>query len=173
MWSFTRILFRPILFLLYINDILLASEFDTTLFADDTCYTLADKDLTSLENRVNNRLIYLYDWFLRHKLSIDFGKTNLLISKTPYRPIVHNFKIMISNTFLERAQNVKYFGVYIDELLNWSTYLVASACKIFWYVLQIAELCYQGVFNNALLQYYSQSHPVWSHFLGDGRKNLL
>ena len=35
----------PLLFLLYINDISLISNFDTTLFADDTCLMMADNNL--------------------------------------------------------------------------------------------------------------------------------
>ena len=34
----------PLLFLLYINDLPLASEFDTTLYADDTALMLPDRD---------------------------------------------------------------------------------------------------------------------------------
>ena len=34
----------PLLFLLYINDLPLASEFDTTLYADDTVLMLSDRD---------------------------------------------------------------------------------------------------------------------------------
>ena len=37
----------PLLFLLYINDLPLASEFDTTLYADDTALMLLDRDLNS------------------------------------------------------------------------------------------------------------------------------
>ena len=102
------------------TDIPLVSEFDTTLFA-------ADKDLTSLKNKVNNQLKCLYNWFLRYKLSINFGKANfLLINKTPYRPIAYNFKIMIDDTFFKQVENVKYLGGYINELLNWPTHTFIS-----------------------------------------------
>ena len=37
-------------FLLYINDILLITNFDTTLFVDDTCLMMADQNLKNLEN---------------------------------------------------------------------------------------------------------------------------
>ena len=55
--SSTKIHLRPILFLLCINDISLAFEFETILFADDAYYlTSVDKHLTSLENGLNNQL---------------------------------------------------------------------------------------------------------------------
>ena len=47
---------EPLLFLLCINDLPLASEFDTTLYADDTTLMLSDRDLNSLKYKVNNEL---------------------------------------------------------------------------------------------------------------------
>ena len=52
----------PLLFLLYINDISLISNFNTTLFADDTCLMMADNNLKNLE----------------HKVQIELKKVNLL-----------------------------------------------------------------------------------------------
>ena len=46
----------PLLFLLYINDISLISNFDTTLFADDICLMMADNNLKNLENKVQIEL---------------------------------------------------------------------------------------------------------------------
>ena len=46
----------PLFFLMYINDIPNSSEFDTTLFADDTYLTLSDSNLENLEKRVNKEL---------------------------------------------------------------------------------------------------------------------
>ena len=43
----------PLLFLLYINDLPSASQFNTTLLADDTLLMLADKNLDMLETNVN------------------------------------------------------------------------------------------------------------------------
>ena len=45
-----------LLFLLYINDISLISNFDTTLFADDTCLMMADNNLKNLEHKVQIEL---------------------------------------------------------------------------------------------------------------------
>ena len=45
-----------LLFLIYINDISLISNFDTTLFADDTCLMMADNNLKNLEHKVQIKL---------------------------------------------------------------------------------------------------------------------
>ena len=46
----------PLLFLWYINDLPLASQFDTILFADDTFLAMSDNNLFKLQNRVNTEL---------------------------------------------------------------------------------------------------------------------
>ena len=46
----------PLLFLLYINDLPRASQFNTTLFADDALLMLADKNLDVLETKVNEQI---------------------------------------------------------------------------------------------------------------------
>ena len=40
----------------YINDLPSASQFNTTLFADDTLLMLADKNLDMLESKVNEQI---------------------------------------------------------------------------------------------------------------------
>ena len=52
----------PLLFFLYINDLPLASEFDTTLYADDTALMLSDRDLNSLKYKANNELKKVDFW---------------------------------------------------------------------------------------------------------------
>ena len=59
---------RPLLFLLHINDLPLASLFDTILFADDTFLALSDHNLYKLQNRVN----------------IELNKINLWMKKTSF-----------------------------------------------------------------------------------------
>ena len=46
-------LYVCLLFLLYINDLLLASQINTTPYADDTYLMMSDLNLTSLQNRIN------------------------------------------------------------------------------------------------------------------------
>ena len=60
----------PLLFLVYVNDLVKCSEFTTTLFADGTYLTLSDESLTNLENRANEQLTNIDIWLRSNKLSI-------------------------------------------------------------------------------------------------------
>ena len=49
-------MFRSVSVFVYINDLPSASQFNTTLFADDTLLMLADKNLDILETKVNEQI---------------------------------------------------------------------------------------------------------------------
>ena len=66
----------PLLFLLYINDLPSASQFNTTLFADGTLLMLANKNLDMLETKVNEQIQHVDYWLRKNKLSLNYSKTN-------------------------------------------------------------------------------------------------
>ena len=69
MWCSTRLRFRTILFLIYINDIDKAiPEEKIKLFADDTNLFLFDKDSKSLSLKATECLNKLSQWFIANKL---------------------------------------------------------------------------------------------------------
>ena len=74
----------PLLFLLYVKHPPLASQFKTTLFADDTYLTISDKYVANLELRVNNELLCIDHWLKCDKLSLNCSKScYMLINNQP------------------------------------------------------------------------------------------
>ena len=68
------------LFLVYINDISNSSDqLKVYLFADDTNFLYADKNLMELENKVNAELSKIYGWLIANKLSLNVKKANFVI----------------------------------------------------------------------------------------------
>jgi len=65
--------------LLYINDLLNASKFDMTLFADDTLMMLADKSPILLQQKVNEQIKSIDLWLCINKLSLNYEKKNNFI----------------------------------------------------------------------------------------------
>ena len=93
--------------LLYINDISLISNFDTTLFADDTCLMMADNNLKNLEHKVQIELKKVNSWLCQNKLSLNFSKTNYMITnKQPLKTCQCNLKIALNGITINRAHTV-------------------------------------------------------------------
>ena len=84
----------PLLFLLYINDLPLISNFDATLYADDTALLLSDSNVSSLQNRVSIELKKIDFWLRKNKLSLNYSKTTFIVhNKQPHKTYNHNFNI--------------------------------------------------------------------------------
>ena len=70
----------PLLFLIYINDIINASKFlHLILFVDDTNILLHYSDLNILQTMSNAELDKLSEWFKSNRLSLNIKKTNYII----------------------------------------------------------------------------------------------
>ena len=70
----------PLLFLLYINDIILASKIcKFTLFADDTSLFYSHKSKTEGSKILNEELSKIAEWLAANKLSLNVSKSKLLI----------------------------------------------------------------------------------------------
>ena len=65
----------PLLFILYVNDLPLAFQFSTTLFADDTYLALSYINLSNLEQKVNYQLQLIHQWLKGNKLALNYSKT--------------------------------------------------------------------------------------------------
>ena len=95
------------------------------LFADDTNFLYAEKDLNKLEVVVNEELLKLCEWLNSSKLPLNVSKSNFVIFYPYQRKVCRevNLKILYSNSeqlvSLERKTYVKYLGVLIDGNLSW------------------------------------------------------
>ena len=125
----------PLLFLLYINDLPLASQFDTILFADDTFLTLSDNNLSKLQSKVNIELRKIDLRMKKNKLQLNYLKTHyLLFDKQLSRSCSTNFNVSLNSNDIKRIRAVKYLGIYINENLNWARHIQHLS-------LQLARYC--------------------------------
>ena len=92
----------PLLFLLYINDVLKSSkELSFHLFADDTTLTYAHKNPRVLESTVNLEFAKVVGWLKPNKLTLDIKKSNFVIFRPrqimPFIPQINVFN-SVTNT---------------------------------------------------------------------------
>ena len=114
----------PLLFLIYINDIVNSSTiFKFILFADDTSLYYSCKNARIIEDTVNRELAKISDWLSANRLSLNVGKSKLLYFTNNDRGILKDIDIRINNQILAEVSNAKYLGVYIDNKLQWDTHI--------------------------------------------------
>ena len=65
----------PLLFLLYINDLPMASDLGITLFADDTCLFYSCKNILELKSMINNEMVKIGNWMSSNRLTINYTKS--------------------------------------------------------------------------------------------------
>ena len=73
----------PLLFLIYINDLVnSANKLSTILLADDTYLFYSGKDIGTIEYTVNNELTQIQEWLTSNQLTLNIKKTNFIIFKS-------------------------------------------------------------------------------------------
>ena len=121
----------PLLFLIYINDLVNALEKPIVHhFADDTNLLYGNKNPSVISDVINSELKLVTDWLRANKLSLNESKTKLLL----FRPI-NKLNLTLSNIklnghLLTLTKSVTYLGIEIDKTLSWSNQTEVLAKKL-------------------------------------------
>ena len=121
----------PLLFILYVNDIVNTSNMlQFILFADDT--TILFSDISSKVDLINTELKEVTNWFKTNKLSVNASKTNFMIIGTTHQTSKpeNNIKVILDNVELSRVNKTKFLGVLIDENLTWKDHIDAISKRM-------------------------------------------
>ena len=135
----------PLLFLLYINDLPLSSEFLTLLFADDTTLLLSHDDIHTLIAMANTEFQKICEFFRTNRLVLHPDKTKFIIfSRSKFN---QDFRVVCNNNnndqnfpenvyVLSRVQAtdstpaVKFLGVFFDPDLNFKFHISSLRKKL-------------------------------------------
>ena len=157
----------PLLFLIYINDIVNCSNIlKFILFADDTTVLFENSNINDLNNVLSQEIDKVMKWFSANKLLINLSKTNtMLFSNKRGNPKLH---VCIEDTLLEEKQNVTFLGVIIDNKLQWRDHIKLVCSKI---SKSIGILCYlrhaypihilRLLYMSLIFSYLNYCNVVW------------
>ena len=70
---------EPLLFLIYVNNMLHSVKSNPFLYADDSCLMYQHRDVNEIEKQLNKDFENIWDWFDDNKLSIHFGKNHRFV----------------------------------------------------------------------------------------------
>ena len=150
----------PILFLIYINDLYLATTLRLNLFADDAYISGSNSCPVALQNLMNSELEKVFQWLNTNKLSLNAKKTSYMIFSKNKKS--ENFQIKIGNDILSRVHQAKYLGVIIDDRLNWKPHVAMVRSKMAkgcWAISRLRKF----VSSNVLIKVYYGL--VYSHII--------
>lgn len=115
----------PILFLLYINDLVLEVEnqdIDLANFADDTNIIVVCDSFEYLCQLTSATLAKAEDWFVKNKLTLNREKTQFICFRTLQRGnIPDSAELQTGGVTL--ADTTKFLGMHIHQNLNWNTHI--------------------------------------------------
>ena len=104
----------PLLFIIYINDLHLATSLKSILYADDTLLLGKASSQEELQNLFNQEMPKIHKWFCANKLSLSIGKTHCV----PLHGIT-DLNITLGTNKIKTVKSAKYLGLEISTGLKW------------------------------------------------------
>ena len=164
---------RPLLFLIYINDIInLSSNFKFIMFADDTTVLASHKNLNVLIDTLNVELSKISTWFKCNKLSLNISKTNFMHFQTTSTnaDIAIHYDIRIDGLPLQKKDYTKFLGITIDKQLTWNQHIdnvSSQIAKGIGILYRIKHLLPQRsllmLYNSLVLPYINYCNIIWGN----------
>ena len=121
----------PLLFLLYVNDVInVSSVLLLLLYADDTNAFLSGNDLDLMIDIMNKELEKLVIWLQVNKLKLNVKKTHFMIFSSGKRKYEYSKKLYICDAEIKVVKFTKFLGVIIDQNLNWKHHILHVKKKL-------------------------------------------
>ena len=117
----------PLLFLVYINDIVKDLECDCLLFADDCCliYNATDPNISAC--LLNKNLEKISLWAIKWKVTFNASKSkDIIFSK---KCLYNSPPLYFNSSLIDRVASHKHLGVYLTNNLDWSLHINETCSK--------------------------------------------
>lgn len=120
----------PILFLIYINDIVNAVEgCEIRLFADDALIMISENNINVAISKMQMALNNLYTWLCGNRLKLNINKTKyMIITRRNFNDL--NVELKINNESIQRVDSIKYLGIIIDNKLKFEEHIKYTVAKV-------------------------------------------
>ncbi len=113
----------PLLFLIYINDLVHGLKCKSFLFADDTSLFQSGDSLYDCVTDLNTDLETISKWAKKWKIKINASKTEgLLITKKGTQYATPN--VRLDGCHVEFVKEHKHVGIWLNTKLDWKTHIM-------------------------------------------------
>ena len=161
----------PLLFIIYLNDIVYSSNFfKFVLFADDTNLLASHNNLTDLANITNTELRKISNWLNVNKLSLNLSKTTCMYFSNRHDSRKHDdIDINIDGIPVNKVSNTKFLGIILDESLTWrqhNTYLTNLISKYTGILFRLKHTLSSGhlftLYSSLALPHIQYCNIIWA-----------
>uniref|UniRef100_A0A3B5QKI5 Reverse transcriptase domain-containing protein n=1 Tax=Xiphophorus maculatus TaxID=8083 RepID=A0A3B5QKI5_XIPMA len=113
----------PMLFIIMINDIFskIEGKFGMTLFADDGLIWKRGRNITFLNDKMQEALGKVEDWALEWGFRISSSKSKFV--NFTNRKVGTKIKLKMYDKEVERVDKFKYLGLWFDKKLTWKIHI--------------------------------------------------
>ena len=115
----------PLLFLLYVNDIVnVSSKVELILFADDTNVFIKGNNIDECIRILNIELSKIHQWLSINKLSLNVQKTSYIVFNSHRSCSVPMENIYIDNVIVDRVNTLMFLGVKLNSKSTWNDHVL-------------------------------------------------
>ena len=112
----------PLLFNIYVNDMITSVNCDLFLYADDSTLLVSGKNPAVIQNSLSIELNAIRGWLEENKLSIHLGKTeSILIASKIRLARADSLKISCGSVAIESKSKITYLGLTFDNDMSFSS----------------------------------------------------
>ena len=112
----------PLLFNIYVNDMITSVNCDLFLYADDSTLLVSGKNPAVIQNTLSIELNAIRGWLEENKLSIHLGKTeSILIASKIRLARTDSLKISCGSVDIESKSKITYLGLTFDNDMSFSS----------------------------------------------------
>ena len=170
----------PLLFLVYINDIVNTSVYGHfVLFADDTNIFVVGKSANEAYDRANIVLNKINTYMLSNQLHINVGKCCYMHFRPRYdneerrtcarvRPFNSELYLILCGAKLKKVDKVKFLGIIIDDQLTWESQVEHLLTKLNCSIIMIKRIKkfipkseYLKIYNALFLSHLTYCISCW------------
>ena len=162
----------PLLFIIYINEIMEEIESNILILADDTSLFASGNDRSETAKILNRDLEKISTWADKWKVKFNAEKSseiifsNKLLNNSP--PLIFN------NDYVNRVNVHKHLGIYLSSNLSWTRHIhetclranqkLAVLRKVKYLKRHTLDILYKitvhSIIDYGLILYYQKANPI-------------
>lgn len=183
-WAFVKAgvpqgsILGPLLFLIYINDIVNELQASVRLFADDTSLYLIIDNPNTAAIVLNNDLRHISSWADDWLVNFNPSKTCTMLISRKQEPIDHP-PLFMSNILIGNTNNHKHLGLTFSNNCNWTEH-ISNITTAAWTRLNLLRVLKFKLTRHALEKLYisfirpllEYSDAVWDNATTENKKQL-